>query len=109
MTSVDEYRPHHRDDDEEIGLPHGNAIDTGGFPDILVDAAQSGQHETHDQSRALPQPGNQNAIDDDFGIVEWIEVEAFPAEIADEMLNAELWIENPCQTRPVTMKDSAKG
>src|SRR3954470_17098965 len=33
----DEDRPHHRNDDEEIGPPHGNAVDAGSLPDILVD------------------------------------------------------------------------
>src|SRR5262245_10542906 len=39
-----EYRPHHRDDDEKIGLPSRDAIDTRGLPYFLVDTAQSCQH-----------------------------------------------------------------
>ena len=34
---------HHRDDDEEIGVPGRDAVDPRRLPDLLVDAAQAGE------------------------------------------------------------------
>ena len=80
----DEDRAHHRDDDEEVGLPHRDAVDARGLPDVLVDAAQAGEHQAHDEPGALPEPGDQDAVDDDVGVVERVEGEALEAEAADD-------------------------
>ncbi len=91
----DEDRTHHRDHHEQIGLPHRDAVDAGCLPDVLVDAAQAGEHQAHDQARALPEPGDQDAVDHDVGVVERVEGEALEAEAAHDVLNAELRVEDP--------------
>ena len=105
----DEDRAHHRDDDEEVGLPHRDAVDARRLPDVLVDAAQAGEHQAHDEAGALPEPGDDQAVEHEVGVVERIEGEALPAEAANTCCTPKSGLRIHCQTRPVTMKESAKG
>ena len=57
----------------------------------------------------LPEPGDQDAVDHDVGVVERVEGEARPAEALDDMLDAQVGIEDPLPDQPVTMKLSANG
>ncbi len=71
----DEHGPHHGDDNEEIGFPARYAIDSRRLPDVFVNASQAGQHQAHDKSGTLPQRCDENPVDNDVRVVEWIEGE----------------------------------
>jgi len=97
---AEEHRAQARQHDAQIDARQAGAVDLRGAHDRLVDPAQPGEKQRHDETGGLPYRGDHQAVDDPIRVHQPVEAKAFPAPVAQQLVQAQARVEQPFPGRP---------
>ena len=84
----DKDRADCRQDNPSIDPRHTRAVYLRGFNEIRIDRPQTGQEESHNKARRLPDTGDHHRVNRHFALHQPVELKARPAELMHQALNA---------------------
>ncbi len=92
---TEEHRSQARQHDAQVDGRQARTVHLGSADDRLIDAAQTGQEQRHDEARGLPYGSDHQAVDDPVRIDQPVEAKAFPAPVTQQLVQTQAGIEQP--------------